>query len=281
MFTLFHSGGRGCAYCGMRRRRRAACRGRRPGCRARYGGGRRSADQRIARRRVRRSSCPTSASRRPANRSAARARSAANARADFAPWRLLQPACSGACFTCAFQGAVGTCQARLGTDPRDQCEDEAAQSCGATGVCDGTGARDKYPAVSLQSAGVHRNDADVGGALRRQWRLRAPRAQTCAPFMCATDNRCLINWADDSDCVAPNSCINGSCGKKPTGAACGKGSRMQLGVLRAGDLRRQGLPRHLSVVRGAGQRRHLHRRPRWRGSARPVRGPRHATCDSD
>ena len=55
-------------------------------------------------------------------------------------------ACSDVCFTCALQGAVGTCMpADVGTDPRNECDDMGVQSCGSDGVCDGTGACHKYP----------------------------------------------------------------------------------------------------------------------------------------
>ena len=54
-------------------------------------------------------------------------------------------ACTDVCFTCALQGAVGTCMpADIGTDPRNQCDDMGVQSCGSDGACDGTGACHKY-----------------------------------------------------------------------------------------------------------------------------------------
>ena len=65
-------------------------------------------------------------------------------------------ACTGTCVTCAGQGTVGTCvNAQLGTDPRDECAVEAASTCGSTGMCDGTGACDKYrPARSARRWGA-------------------------------------------------------------------------------------------------------------------------------
>src|SRR4029077_9968330 len=49
--------------------------------------------------------------------------------------------CNFVCYTCAAPGSVGSCVAApVGTDPRDQCEDQGAASCGKDGVCDGSGA---------------------------------------------------------------------------------------------------------------------------------------------
>src|SRR5262249_40510970 len=62
-------------------------------------------------------------------------------------------ACTDTCRTCAMQGAVGTCMvADLGTDPRNECDDMGPQSCGTTGVCDGTGACSKYPSGTVCGA---------------------------------------------------------------------------------------------------------------------------------
>jgi hypothetical protein len=55
-------------------------------------------------------------------------------------------ACTDTCLSCALQGSVGTCMpAYLGTDPRNECDDMGATSCGTNGACDGTGACQKYP----------------------------------------------------------------------------------------------------------------------------------------
>jgi hypothetical protein len=134
-------------------------------------------------------------------------------------------ACTGTCVTCAGQGTVGTCgNAQLGTDPRDQCPVEAASTCGSTGMCDGTGACDKYPAGTVcQEMGC------TGFMLTSAFRCDgagvcvATAGQSCTPFNCGTDGRCLTICMSDADCIAPSSCINGSCGKKPIGAAGGGG----------------------------------------------------------
>jgi Cellulose binding domain len=135
-----------------------------------------------------------------------------------------QTACAGACFTCAAVGSVGTCvPADLGTNPRNMCTDMGTPSCGTDGLCDGAGACENYaPGVVCQNAGC------TGSTLTFAGRCDGTGAacptmtgQSCAPFMCGTTGQCKTTCTTDADCIAPNTCNNGSCGKKPIGASCG------------------------------------------------------------
>src|SRR5262245_49342804 len=145
-------------------------------------------------------------------------------------------ACTGVCVTCAGPGTVGTCvNAQLGTDPRDQCPVAAASTCGSTGMCDGTGQCDVYPAGT-----VCQEMACTGSTLTSAFRCDGAGAcvqtagQSCTPFNCGNDGRCLTICMSDADCLAPNSCLNGSCGKKPIGAACGGGPECNSGFCEQG-----------------------------------------------
>jgi len=145
-------------------------------------------------------------------------------------------ACTGTCVTCVDQGTVGTCvNAQLGTDPRDQCPVDAPSTCGSTGMCDGTGACDKYAAGT-----ICQDMACTGSTLTSAFRCdglgtcAATAGQSCTPFNCGKDGRCLTICTADSDCVAPNSCINGSCGKKPIGAPCGGAPECNSGFCEEG-----------------------------------------------
>src|SRR5262245_36662120 len=145
-------------------------------------------------------------------------------------------ACTGVCVTCAGQGTVGACvNAELGTDPRDACPNEPASSCGSTGMCDGTGGCAKHPAGT-----ICKDMGCTGSTLTSAFRCdgagkcETTPGQSCAPFNCATDERCLTICSGDADCVPPNSCINGSCGKKPIGAACGGGPECNSGFCEQG-----------------------------------------------
>src|SRR5579863_3427777 len=56
-------------------------------------------------------------------------------------------ACAGVCVSCAATNSVGIClPAAENTDPRKDCTDEGAASCGKNGTCDGTGACQLYVA---------------------------------------------------------------------------------------------------------------------------------------
>jgi len=145
-------------------------------------------------------------------------------------------ACTGVCMACALQGSLGTCMpAYLGSDPRNECDDMGATSCGTNGACDGTGACQKYP-----SGVICAPQACTGSTLKSGARCDgdgtcvAPTNQTCAPFICGSDSKCLVICANDGDCVAPNSCINGSCGKKPIGATCGNAAECNSGMCEQG-----------------------------------------------
>ena len=49
--------------------------------------------------------------------------------------------CSGVCYTCTAPGSFGICvAAATGTDPRDECDNQGAASCGTSGKCNGAGA---------------------------------------------------------------------------------------------------------------------------------------------
>lgn len=131
-------------------------------------------------------------------------------------------ACSGVCQSCALTGSVGTCSPiTAGQDPFDQCDDQApTRPCGTTGVCDGNGACAFYPAGTTCGAPTctgstltQARTCDGAGTCRPATTAK------CDPFTCAT-TACKATCTADADCVSPNVCTNGSCGKLPPGAAC-------------------------------------------------------------
>jgi len=135
-------------------------------------------------------------------------------------------ACADACFTCKNPGSEGTCLPALpGTDPGDRCATQDPTSCGTTGVCDGTGACARY---SGNAGVVCAVEACVGsmrtttGTCDNSGECSGSTTQSCMPYQCAADGKtCRTSCMTDTDCVAPNTCVNNSCGKKPLGAACG------------------------------------------------------------
>jgi hypothetical protein len=131
-------------------------------------------------------------------------------------------ACAGTCQSCALTGTAGTCSPiPAGADPFNQCADQsAANPCGTSGACDGNGACAFYP------AGTSCGSASCTGSTLTQARTcdgagtcRKATTAMCDPFMCGTA-ACNTMCTKDTDCVAPNVCANGSCGKLPPGAPC-------------------------------------------------------------
>jgi hypothetical protein len=135
-------------------------------------------------------------------------------------------ACTGTCQTCAAAGNVGTCiPADVGTDPRNDCSDQGATTCGTDGFCDGTGACEKYVAgVACQSAGCTGSMLTFAGRCDGLGTCNVKPSQSCAPYVCNTTGAnvgsCKTVCTADADCSVGNSCNNGSCGLKPPGASC-------------------------------------------------------------
>ena len=259
----------------MRRRRRAACRGRRPGCRARFGGGRRRL-RRIARRRVRRSSRRRRhRGARQTDRQLVRDRRRMRERL-LRRRRLLQQRLHRHLRDVRRSGHRRDLRRRPARNrsARRVRRSRRRRRCGSTGMCDGTGACDKYPAGHrLQGDGVHRVDADVGVPLRRQRHLRVD----ARPDVRAVQLRDRQPLPDDLHrrhrLPGPQQLHQRQLRQEADRRRLRRRPRMQLRLLRAGRLLRRRLPGHLSFVRGAGQHRHLHQRSRRRRSAGPVRRP--------
>src|SRR5262245_24457719 len=130
--------------------------------------------------------------------------------------------CSAACYTCAGEGSRGTClPAEAETDPRDQCADQGAASCGTDGVCDGAGACRKYQAGTICA-----QPSCTGSTLTQASRCDGAGAcvpsatQPCDPYVCGAGGACLTTCTGDRDCKAPGACNSGSCGKRPLGQPC-------------------------------------------------------------
>jgi len=132
-------------------------------------------------------------------------------------------ACTGTCVTCSAAGSVGTCiPADVGTDPHNDCADQGKASCGTDGVCDGTGACEKYVAgVACQSAGCTGSMLAFAGRCDGLGTCDAPASQQCAPYVCGTGGQCKTTCSSDADCTTGTFCVSGSCGLKPPGASCG------------------------------------------------------------
>jgi len=181
--------------------------------------------------------------------------------------------CAGTCQSCSVEGSIGTCtNVPVGADPRHDCPDDGAASCGRDGSCDGTGACALYGAGTIcrgqscaSSTVSHAARCDGAGA------CGTATSDSCGAYMCnASGDSCRASCISNADCVGGAACVNGSCGPKPPGAACGAAGDCASGFCER-RLLRDGLHRDVPVVRDRGQRGTVHRCAGRRRSAEPVR----------
>jgi hypothetical protein len=131
-------------------------------------------------------------------------------------------ACGGGCVSCALPDRKGTCWPidRGVADPRGQCKDQGAASCGTTGTCDGFGGCEQYAAetvcVPASCTGTRRN---TPGTCDGKGTCRAQGVQNCSPFLC-TAGACTQSCVTDNDCESGHACVGGTCGKKNLGVMC-------------------------------------------------------------
>ena len=131
-------------------------------------------------------------------------------------------ACSGTCRSCALAGTVGTCSSvPAGQDPLGQCADQGTASCGTDGFCDGSGG------CRLQAIGTTCVASTCAGTTFTPARTcdgagtcRTTGPTNCGAYVCGTGGSCLTTCTADAQCVSPNVCNGGSCGKKTNGNAC-------------------------------------------------------------
>ncbi len=131
-------------------------------------------------------------------------------------------ACGGACEVCDGVGTPGTCMAATaGTDPRGDCADQGAATCGTDGFCDGAGACRKYLAgATCQSGGCTGSTLTFAGRCDGTGTCVSAPTQSCAPFVCDSTGQCKTTCSSDADCTNGNFCVSGSCGLRPIGANC-------------------------------------------------------------
>jgi hypothetical protein len=125
-------------------------------------------------------------------------------------------ACAINCYSCNLPGTVGSCApVPMGQDPLAHCPDLAANTCGTTGACNGTGG------CVIWAQGTPCGD----GATCTNGRARpaptcngastcvTPPDVACVNHPCdAATNACKTTCANDGECVAPAKCVGGKCG---------------------------------------------------------------------
>jgi hypothetical protein len=120
--------------------------------------------------------------------------------------------CTDACFSCSVAGSAGTCVATpSGRDPRSECPQEPASTCGRAGGCNGRGACLRYPAGATCSAascsGVTLSGTATCDGLGA---CRAGTTTSCAPYLCR-GTVCPTACTTPADCQSGFACLGGTC----------------------------------------------------------------------
>jgi hypothetical protein len=143
-------------------------------------------------------------------------------------------ACTGKCSYCGLPTSLGRCVpvGANAPDPRAAagvkdaariCVDQGAAACGTTGRCDGSGGCQIYADGTVcknQSCNDTNNRATPTSTCKAGVCTTAA-ARSCGAFKCAGP-RCGTSCTGNNDCVAPNTCIDGLCGRLPLGAPCSR-----------------------------------------------------------
>jgi hypothetical protein len=140
-------------------------------------------------------------------------------------------ACTGACVSCALPTQKGEC-GPVGSgvaDPHGVCKSESAESCGMNGKCNGAGACAKAtPGSVCRAASCQGGALTPASTCDGNGTCVVGSPINCAPSMCKGD-ACMLVCQSDADCVAPNTCVNGSCGMRGLGQACSTGTQCKSG----------------------------------------------------
>lgn len=144
-------------------------------------------------------------------------------------------ACTGTCMACTTskkgQGSDGTCGPIVaGSDPDNECTQQAAGSCGTTGACSGSGTCQLYPSgtscgsSTCQGNTVQGQVCDGNGSC-----IPTSGGVDCSPYVCSGGS-CKNPCSSSSECVSGYQCVAGAC--KPLGSlgtTCTTGSGCQSG----------------------------------------------------
>jgi hypothetical protein len=147
-------------------------------------------------------------------------------------------ACGGACQACNLPATAGKCTnvTAGATDPHGICtaRKQDPTTCKENGLCDGSGGCQNFasgtvcsPDTCSMEKATPASTCDGGG------QCVAKAVLQCSPYKC-NGSKCGNVCTDDSQCVAPNTCVNGSCGPKPIGAICTGAIQCQSGFCAQG-----------------------------------------------
>ena len=135
--------------------------------------------------------------------------------------------CDGACQACNLPGTPGTCtDIPAGTMPQAghaDCGPDPQSTCMRDGTCDGHGACQLWlnNVCTSGSCNPATNSATGASKCDGAGHCVTPNSVTCDPFLCDANNvACLTTCSGNSQCKAPATCNNMSCGTKANGSPC-------------------------------------------------------------
>jgi hypothetical protein len=123
-------------------------------------------------------------------------------------------ACTGTCTVCNLPGSIGTCSSVPGgtaPTPTTECTTQAQTTCGTNGLCNGSGACQKWPS-GTQCAGASCSGVSLTGASTCNTSnvCTAPAPTMCSLYVCGT-GACKTSCTTTADCQSPYVCLSNAC----------------------------------------------------------------------
>ncbi|HEY0708356.1 MAG TPA: hypothetical protein VGG33_16235 [Polyangia bacterium] len=121
-------------------------------------------------------------------------------------------ACTELCRSCVVTGFPGICRPVVaGADPRNECPDDGAPTCGRTGQCDGAGACERYAAGTTCAPSVCSANGQVSGGRCMAGSCQQTLLRNCFPYACTFSMSCQTFCPNNFLCAAGATCSNGVC----------------------------------------------------------------------
>ena len=139
-----------------------------------------------------------------------------------------ESACTGSCMACSHAKTTqndGLCRPiPAGTDPDNECPQQAPSTCGTDGMCSGTGSCRKWAAGITCAAETCSGSTDTPARVCDGAGACASATNvSCGAYLCDATT-CKTSCTSDADCISGDFCMANVCmGKKGLGAACTTG----------------------------------------------------------